>query len=351
MTDGAANDDRQQAAEAEVDAFRQKLGPFVVAAEATRMAMAFTDARKAGNPIIFANDSFLKLTGYDRAELLAQPFDFVLPPEAAAQVRAEIDAAFKTSATLDSEIRFRRKDGSQGWAGLFVTPVRDERGTVVQHFLSLADTTRYKLAEQNAALLIDELNHRVRNTLANVNAIIAQGFRGSGNLGDIRHAIDARVAALAHAHDLLSRNSWEGVGLCDLVVEIMRPAGKGADRGNRHTVTGENLRLRPKATISLGMALNELLSNAARFGALSNETGSVGLDWAINPTSSESSLSLRWQEHGGPPVSAPVHKGFGSRILERGLPHELGGRTHLEYAAEGLICTIDLPASRVLLDA
>ncbi len=335
----------------EVDPFEQKLGPFVVAVKSTRMAMAFIDAHKADNPIVFANDSFLKLTGYDRDEILAKPFDIVLPTEVAVRVRAEIDQAVVTSSILDSDLRFRRKDGSEGWAKLFATPVHDARGDVVQHFVSLADTTRYKMAEQNAALLIDELNHRVKNTLATVQAMIAQGFRRGGEPRDIRHAIDGRVAALAHAHDLLSRNSWEGVGLCDLVVEIVRPAAKRADGSDRHAVMGDNLRLRPNAAISLGLALNELLSNAGRFGALSNDAGSVRVEWALDPTPVDKWLSLRWHEQGGPTVSSPTQKGFGSRVLERGLPHELGARTHVDYAADGLVCTIEMPASRVLLDA
>ncbi len=351
MNGQAAKDHEQESAEAEVDAFTRRLGPFVVAVDSTRMAMAFTDARRPDNPIIFANKSFLDLTGYDRTEVLAQSFDFILPPQAAAQARAEIEAAFTTSPAIDAEIRFRRKDGSEGWASLFVTPVRNEQGAIVQHFLSLADTTRYKLAEQNAALLIDELNHRVKNTLATVQAMVSQAFRGALEPREIRRSVDAHLRALSHAHDLLSRNSWEGVGLCDLLAEIVGPSAQSAHAPDRHSLTGANLRLRPNATISLGIALNELLSNAIKFGALANDDGSISVDWKLEARPDAPWLALRWCERGGPRVVPPMHKGFGSRVIERGLPHELGGNSRLDYAPDGLVCTIDIPAHRALLDA
>jgi PAS domain S-box-containing protein len=179
MSDKALKDQEQKIAEAEVEEFAQELGPFVIAAETTRMAMVFTDAREADNPIIFANDAFLKLTGYGRDEVLAQSFNFILALGASKEAIAEIEAAFADSSQEGPEIHYRRKDGSECWASLFVNPVKDEQGVVVQHFLSLVDTTRHKTAQKNAAMLIDELNHRVKNTLATVQLIVAQAHRNS----------------------------------------------------------------------------------------------------------------------------------------------------------------------------
>ena len=127
--------EKQKVAEAEVEGFRQDLGPFVVAAETTRMAMLFTDAKAHGNPIIFANDSFLSLSGYDREQVLGQRFNFLIAGGADAKALTQVEAAFAGSSDTDPEINYRRKDGRGFWAATFVTPVRDESGVVVQHFV------------------------------------------------------------------------------------------------------------------------------------------------------------------------------------------------------------------------
>lgn len=165
MSEIALKDQEQRIAEAEVEEFREDLGPFVVAAETTRMPMIFTDALATDHSIIFANDSFLKLSGYDRTEVLAQPFSFLgtLPDDDG--TRRKIAGFFEPGGEDSPEMHCRRKDGTDFWASLFVNPVKDEDGTTVQHFISLVDMTRRKLAQQNAAMLIDELNHRVKNTL------------------------------------------------------------------------------------------------------------------------------------------------------------------------------------------
>src|ERR1700719_3706583 len=149
----------QKAAEAEVESFRKDLGPFVVAAETTRMAMVFTDAKEPYNPIIFANDSFLSLSGHDREEVLGQSFNFLMARGANPEALAEIEAAFEGSSGSDPEIRYRRKDGSVFWASIYISPVRDEGGDVVQHFASFMDLTKH-------------------NTLATVQAIAVQTLRG-----------------------------------------------------------------------------------------------------------------------------------------------------------------------------
>ena len=133
--------EEQKVAEAGVESFRKNLGPFVVAAETTRMAMVFTDAKEPGHPIIFANDSFLSLTGYDREEALGHRFRFLMARGADPKGLAQVEAAFAGGTDHGSEIRYRRKDGSMFWAAIFISPVRDEGGEVVQHFASFVDLT------------------------------------------------------------------------------------------------------------------------------------------------------------------------------------------------------------------
>ena len=174
MSEITKKSDKQKGAEAEVESFRQDLGPFVVAAETTRMPMVFTDANDPDHPAIFANDSFLSLSGYDREEVIGQNFNFLMARPGDPEALMQVEAAFKASSDTDPEIRFRRKDSSRFWATIFIRRVRDESGDVVQHFISFVDTSKQKQEEDRLRDLLDELNHRTQNTLATVQAIAIQ---------------------------------------------------------------------------------------------------------------------------------------------------------------------------------
>ena len=345
MSDIKKKSEEQKDAEATVDGFREDLGPFVVAAEMTRMAMVFTDAKEPEDPIIFANASFLSLTGYERAEVLAQSFNFLMGRGADPEAMAQIEAAFDGSSKTDPEIRYRRKDGSHFYATVFITPVRDESGAIVQHFISFADVTKHNDEQARCKLLIDELNHRVKNALSTMQSIVGQAFRSSSTTDAMRNAIEDRLFGLARAHDLLTRENWQTIGLHDLVDAAMEPLRAQNGWAARLGITGTNVRLPPKATLALSIALNELAMNAVKHGAFSNENGLIHVAWTRETTSEGDRLRLRWEEKGGPPVTSPTHRGFGSEVLERGLAHELEGSVvHLNFSREGVICMIDIPA-------
>jgi PAS domain S-box-containing protein len=180
MSEITKKSDEQKGAEAEVESFRDDLGPFVVAAETTRMAMVFTDATEPDNPIIFANDSFLSLTGYDREEVLGKSFNFLMAHVADAEALARIEAEFEGSSSSGTEVLYRRKDGSEFWADVFISPVRNAGGDIIQYFASFADLTKHKEDEVRSRVLIDELNHRVKNTLSTVQSIVWQTLRSAG---------------------------------------------------------------------------------------------------------------------------------------------------------------------------
>jgi len=196
MSEITKKSDQQKSAEAEVESFRKHLGPFVVAAETTRMAMVFADATKPDNPIIFANDSFLSLTGYDREEVLGKSFNFLMAHGADAEAVERIKAEFEGSSSSGAEVLYRRKNGGEFWTDLFISPVRDEGGDIVQYFASFVDLTRHKEGEAQSKMLIDELNHRVKNTLSTVQSIVWQTLRTPSDPKVIRESRIPTVCAL-----------------------------------------------------------------------------------------------------------------------------------------------------------
>lgn len=341
---------KQNEAESEVDSFRQDLGPFVVAAEATRMPMLFTNAKAPDNPIIFANDAFLSLTGYKREEVLAKDFNSLMAIGIDREKMTEIEACFASSPETDPEIHYRRKDGSEFWASVLVSPVCDDKGETVQHFVSLVDLTKHRQDQAHCKMLIDELNHRVKNTLSTVQSIVIQALRTPASHDTVRESIETRLFALSRSHDLLTSDHWEGAGLHDLVDNALEPFRVVEGRAERFVVTGENVLLQPKTILALAIAFHELATNAVKYGAFSNEAGTILISWLVERGPEGKRLNIRWEEHDGPPVVPPSRKGFGSWVIERGLAHELEGNVELRYPTDGVVCTIDIPLVRVAHD-
>jgi PAS domain S-box-containing protein len=242
----------QKAAESEVDGFRKDLGPFVVAAETTRTAMVFTDAKEASRPLIFVNDSFLFLTGYDREEVLGQSFDFLMARPTDPEALAKAEVAFAGKAESDFEISLRRKDGSMFWATVFVSPVRDKTGDVVEHFASFVDLTRHRQENDHLRFLLDELDHRMQNTLATVQAIAVQTLRGVADKEAVG-AFEGRILALSKAHGLLGDRDWEAVSLRDVTYRILQPFGVNDRRVTRFSIEGDDVHLQAKAALTLAM--------------------------------------------------------------------------------------------------
>lgn len=333
----------QRVNEANVDAFRNARGPFVVAAQKTRMPMLFTDVN-SDHGVIFANDSFLRLTGYSREEVLGQSFQSLLAKDVDTKTRSTVEAAFRGGCEGEPVVHYRRENGTDFWASIFISPVCDDQGAIVQQFVSLVDLTVHREDVARSKMLIDELNHRVKNTLSTVQSIVTQALRYPAEPAVIREAIESRILALSRSHDLLTTTNWDGAGLHDLVETALHPFQVVAGHVERFTISGDNVHLPPKVTLSLAIALHELATNAVKYGAFSNEAGSISIRWTVAPDTKGSRLIIHWQERDGPPVVPPTHKGFGSWVIERGLAHELGGRVKVDYLQQGLSCTIDIPA-------
>jgi two-component sensor histidine kinase len=199
------------------------------------------------------------------------------------------------------------------------------------------DITERKRAELHLRLLVNELNHRVKNSLATIQAIAAQTFHAARSLPQAQEAFSARIVALAEAHDLLTRENWEGADLLDLLGRLEDLHGGPG----RFTTEGGSVRLSPRMALSLSMALHELATNAVKYGALSSLEGHVRIGWTVVTGGTHPRLGLTWTEVGGPPVSPPTRRGFGSRLIERGLAAELSGEAHIEFRPDGVVCRIE----------
>ena len=198
------------------------------------------------------------------------------------------------------------------------------------------DISERKRAEEHRELLINELNHRVKNTLATVQSIASQTLRNAETMQEAKTGLEARLFALARVHDVLTEESWEGANLSEIVAKAVSPFQD--EEAARFRCHGPQVRLPPRMALALAMALQELATNAVKYGALSNATGEVNITWDI---AEGDRLLLCWAESGGPSVISPTKRGFGTRLIERGLAEELKGEVKLDFAPVGLICSIE----------
>jgi PAS domain S-box-containing protein len=246
--------------------------------------------------------------------------------------------ALRGTVTRDVELSCRHTDGRELWVRMSGIPILNEGGVVTGALVVVADIHSEKLAEDRRSLLINELNHRVKNTLASVQSIASQTFRTSELTRDGLAAFEDRLLALSHAHNLLTHEHWEGADLKRLAALVLDPHDPG---GNRLRVDGPNLRLKPPAALAFAMALHELATNAVKYGSLSVPGGRVDLTWHLESLDEVRTLHLAWRETGGPPVTVPARKGFGTRLIERSLAFELSSATSIRFEPEGVICEID----------
>ncbi|MGI3901443.1 MAG: sensor histidine kinase [Janthinobacterium lividum] len=241
------------------------------------------------------------------------------------------------SLLLDAEDAGRTGVGQRLYDEL--TLLRQERDDRVALRNALAETQE---AQRHQQSLINELNHRVKNTLAIIQSIAMQTLRGEDTSPQTREAFIARLMALADAHDILTAESWDGADLTAVVAKVAAvhrdPAGK-----SRLRLSGPPVRLTPKMAVALSMAFHELATNAAKYGALSNSAGEVDVRWSIEEPGDVDRLVLRWSERDGPAIVQPFRKGFGSRLIEHGLAGELAGEANLDFRPAGLVCTITAP--------
>ncbi|MXQ11262.1 PAS domain-containing sensor histidine kinase [Microvirga makkahensis] len=245
------------------------------------------------------------------------------------------------------EVIYHRADGRVVHLAVNSAPV-EGIGSDALAMSTFYDVTERTRAEEHLRLLINELNHRVKNTLATVQSLAAQSLRDvrlsdEGAALAAKGAFEERIFALARAHDVLTQENWESVGLMDILRQATAPYRERLDGNGPFILSGADIRLPPQTALSLSMAFHELSTNAVKHGALSHPGGFVRITWAERTSDDRPYLGIRWEEHGGPAVSPPARKGFGTRLLERGLARELDGEVHLRYEPTGVVCLIDFP--------
>ena len=199
-------------------------------------------------------------------------------------------------------------------------------------------TDRYE-SEQTQRLLMRELDHRMKNTLQVIQAVIRRTARAQASVEVFERSLLGRVGAMSRAHDLLAEERWLGA---EMNAIITREVGS-FDSGSAIAASGPRLRLNPRAALSIALVIHELATNASKYGALSAPDGKISVTWQADRSHSGPAVTLRWEETGGPEVSPPSNRGFGSMLIESSIAYELEGRAHLDFRRDGLVCVIIMP--------
>ena len=273
---------------------------------------------------------------------LASALDFVHPDdrrEVASRKRQVLASEHQYQLTY----RIRRPDGEVRWVMDRGQVDRDAAGRALRVVGVLVDITDLKAAEQRQRLLFDELNHRVKNTLAIVQSLAQHTQRSKPDPQEFTRAFGERIMSLSRAHDLLARTAWQGAPLQQVVSAVLEPF---TTQAGRIDITGDAVELPASITITLALMLNELATNAAKFGALSTDAGRVEISWTVTPTKTQDGegflVEFIWQERDGPHVAPPKHRGFGSRLLAASA-QQIKGELGAQFAPEGLRCRIRIP--------
>jgi len=261
-------------------------------------------------------------------------------PDDRADFSAHVYGVSPNSPTYSTKFRFVRPDGQALWLEETAKAEFDAAGRVVRLKGLTRDVTEFQRGEERQSLLVAELDHRVKNTLACVSVIAQRSRDGRPSMDEFLEALDGRIQSMANTQALLSRGCWQGASLAALVECELAPC-VGKDNA---TVEGPDVVLTAEAAQAVATVLHELVTNAAKYGALSTHHGRVSVCWDWRSTrNSHGQLRLVWQENGGPPVVTPKRSGYGTSVIRNLIPYEIGGTVNLVFAPQGVRCELILP--------
>ena len=344
-------------AEDAIQLLRRKGGVFVDAVRATRVAMVLTDPNLPGNPIVFANQSFLDLSGYSMDEVLGQQPYFMNGPKTDEEDARRFRSALEEDRDEVIETVQYRKDGSRFTGSLFLSAFKDDAGCTLHHFLSWIDVSRrvdaegreadlkatHKALQQSefhAQALLAELQHRVRNTLAVVRSIARRSADSSDSVEEMIAHFEGRLNAFARVQSTVSHGA--GVDLHTIIEdELLAVATREGER--LRILGGPVVYLQSTPAETIGLGIHELATNAVKYGALSTPGGRIKVNWERIPDHGTDRLRLTWIEAGLTEKPEKTREGFGHEMLLRSLPYQLGATTEIEFTNDGMCFTMDLP--------
>ena len=289
------------------------------------------------------NPAAERLFGYSAGEIIGQPVTILIPPDRLHEFD-DFQRRLRAGEPIGGVETVRlAKDGRAIDVQITPAPILGPDGSFKGLSVTLLDITERKKAEETQRLLIDEINHRVKNTLNVLQAIAQQTLQSARTPAHFVDSFSGRVQALARAHSLLTRATWAGADLATLVREqVVLDCGRNED-GDRVSCSGPVVMLERQAAVHMALVLHELGTNARKYGALSVADGRLSVSWRLNGNAAAPALELSWRESGGPTVSQHPEPGFGTKLIERSLAHAHGGDVRLCFEPEGLRCDIQLP--------
>jgi PAS domain S-box-containing protein len=288
--------------------------------------------------VITWNGAAERLFGYLSEEIVGRHISLLIPPDRQDEEPAILRRIRRGERVEHFDTIRRRKDGALIEISLTISPVLDETGRIIGASKIARDISERKRAEDMQRMLIGELNHRVKNTLATVQAIAQQTLGRSKSPSDFAHSFTGRLQSLARAHTLLTQTAWRGADLKQLIHDQLLLSGTEEER---ITLVGPWVTLEPQAALHLSLIMHELGTNARKYGSLSTPQGRLNVVWSVEMNGGRE-LVLKWEERGGPPVRMPTAKGFGTTLIEHSLQGH-GGDVALRYEADGLTCVLRLP--------
>lgn len=315
--------------------------------EAARLAAIVTSSQDAivsktlDGVVTSWNEGARRIFGFTADDMVGHMITKIIPPELHYEEWDILTKIRRGERVEHFETLRVAKDGRRVHVSVTISPLRDKWGRVVGASKVGRDITERKIAEERQQTLINELNHRVKNTLATVQSLASQTLRSGGVSETTRNEFEGRLLALSRAHDQLTRGNWEHADFSTIVADVFEPyrrANTGALR-----IAGERVKLNAQAALTLAMILHELATNAAKYGALSQPSGTLSVSWRVTNGASPPRLAIEWQEMGGPAVTPPARRGFGSRLLERGITGELRGTARTSFDPAGFRCFMEIP--------